>query len=197
MSYLLGLTGSIGMGKSTTAALFADRGCLVWDADSTVHHAYGPKGVAVGAIAKIAASAVGSNGVNRDQLRQLISKDPALLPQIEAIIHPIVQQDRQYFIASNPNLILVFDIPLLFELNSEAAFDAVACVLAPSAAQKARVMERPGMTEAHFTMINGKQLPTTVKAARADYIIDTTSFETATTSVEFVLKDIKRKLENA
>ena len=105
MSYLLGLTGSIGMGKSTTAALFADRGCLVWDADSTVHHAYGPKGVAVGAIAKIAASAVGSNGVNRDQLRQLISKDPALLLQIEAIIHPIVQQDRQYFIASNPNLI--------------------------------------------------------------------------------------------
>ena len=185
------------MGKSTTAGLFADRGCLVWDADTTVHHAYGPKGLAVGAIAKIAASAVGSNGVNRDQLRQLISKDPALLPQIEAIIHPIVQQDRQDFIASNPNLILVFDIPLLFELNSEAAFDAVACVLAPSATQKARVMERPGMTEAHFTMINGKQLPTTVKAARADYIIDTTSSETATTSVEFVLKDIKRKLENA
>tara|TARA_B100000780_G_C21100827_1_gene444211 strand:+ start:1270 stop:1863 length:594 start_codon:yes stop_codon:yes gene_type:complete len=197
MSYLLGLTGSIGMGKSTTAALFAARGCLIWDADSTVHRAYSEGGDGVAEIRKIAVTAIDSNNVNRDKLRVLISKDPPLLAKVEAIIHPIVQKDRQAFIARNPNSILVFDIPLLFELASETGFDAVACVLSTAEAQKARVMKRPGMTEYYFKMIISKQLLAADKAARADYIIDTSTEETAVAAVDVVLKDIKRKLKNA
>ena len=197
MSYLLGLTGSIGMGKSTTAALFAARGCLIWDADLAVHRAYNEGGDGVAEIKKIAITAVDSNSVNRDKLRTLILEDPTLLAKIEAIIHPIVQKDRQAFIASNPGSILVFDIPLLFELNSESDFDAVACVLSTFEMQKTRVMARPGMTRTHLEMIISKQLPAADKAARANYIINTATKDIARAAVDNIIKDIKRKLENA
>tara|TARA_B110000238_G_scaffold24120_1_gene23407 strand:- start:238 stop:831 length:594 start_codon:yes stop_codon:yes gene_type:complete len=197
MSYLLGLTGSIGMGKSTTAALFAARGCLIWDADLAVHRAYNEGGDGVAEIRKIAITAVDSNNVNRDKLRTLILEDPTLLAKIEAIIHPIVQKDRQAFIASNPGSILVFDIPLLFELNSESDFDAVACVLSTFEMQKTRVMARPGMTRTHLEMIISKQLPAADKAARANYIINTATKDIARAAVDSIIKDIKRKLENA
>ena len=197
MSYLLGLTGSIGMGKSTTAALFAARGCLIWDADLAVHRAYNEGGDGVAEIKKIAITAVDSNNVNRDKLRTLILEDPTLLAKIEAIIHPIVQKDRQAFIASNPGSILVFDIPLLFELNSESDFDAVACVLSTFEMQETRVMARPGMTRTHLEMIISKQLPAADKAARANYIINTATKDIARAAVDSIIKDIKRKLENA
>ena len=197
MSYLLGLTGSIGMGKSTTAALFAARGCLIWDADLAVHRAYNEGGDGVAEVKKIAITAVDSNNVNRDKLRTLILEDPTLLAKIEAIIHPIVQKDRQAFIASNPGSILVFDIPLLFELNSETDFDAVACVLSTFEMQKTRVMARPGMTRTHLEMIISKQLPAADKAARANYIINTATKDIARAAVDSIIKDIKRKLENA
>ena len=197
MSYLLGLTGSIGMGKSTTAALFAARGCLIWDADLAVHRAYNEGGDGVAEIKKIAITAVDSNSVNRDKLRTLILEDPTLLAKIEAIIHPIVQKDRQAFIASNPDSILVFDIPLLFELNSESDFDAVACVLSTFEMQKTRVMARPGMTRTHLEMIISKQLPAADKAARANYIINTATKDIARAAVDSIIKDIKRKVENA
>jgi dephospho-CoA kinase len=197
MSYLLGLTGSIGMGKSSTAALFAARGCLIWDADLAVHRAYNEGGDGVAEIKKIATTAIDSNSVNRDKLRTLILEDPTLLAKIEAIIHPIVQKDRQAFIASNPGSILVFDIPLLFELNSEADFDAVACVLSTFEMQKTRVMARPGMTRTHLEMIIGKQLPAADKAARANYIINTATKDIARATVDSIIKDIKRKVENA
>jgi dephospho-CoA kinase len=197
MSYLLGLTGSIGMGKSSTAALFAARGCLIWDADLAVHRAYNEGGDGVAEIKKIATTAIDSNSVNRDKLRTLILEDPTLLAKIEAIIHPIVQKDRQAFIASNPGSILVFDIPLLFELNSEADFDAVACVLSTFEMQKTRVMARPGMTRAHLEMIISKQLPAADKAARANYIINTATKDIARATVDSIIKDIKRKVENA
>jgi|TARA_B110000091_G_scaffold121223_1_gene130529 dephospho-CoA kinase len=197
MSYLLGLTGSIGMGKSTTAALFAARGCLIWDADLAVHRAYNEGGDGVAEIKKIAITAVDSNSVNRDKLRTLILEDPTLLAKIEAIIHPIVQKDRQAFIASNPGSILVFDIPLLFELNSESDFDAVACVLSTFEMQKTRVMARPGMTRTHLEMIISKQLPAADKAARANYIINTATKDIARAAVDSIIKDIKRKVENA
>jgi|TARA_B110000211_G_C13845866_1_gene450033 dephospho-CoA kinase len=197
MSYLLGLTGSIGMGKSTTAALFAARGCLIWDADLAVHRAYNEGGDGVAEIKKIATTAIDSNSVNRDKLRTLILEDPTLLAKIEAIIHPIVQKDRQAFIASNPGSILVFDIPLLFELNSESDFDAVACVLSTFEMQKTRVMARPGMTRTHLEMIISKQLPAADKAARANYIINTATKDIARAAVDSIIKDIKRKVENA
>ena len=197
MSYLLGLTGSIGMGKSTTAALFAARGCLIWDADLSVHRAYSADGDGVAEISKIAMTAIDSNSVNRDKLRKLILEDSTLLAKVEAIIHPIVQKDRQAFIASHPDSILVFDIPLLFELNSESDFDAVACVLSTFEMQKTRVMARPGMTRIHLEMIISKQLPAADKAARANYIINTATEDTARAAVDSIIKDIKRKVENA
>ena len=197
MSYLLGLTGSIGMGKSTTAALFAARGRLTWAAELTVHRAYSEDGGGVAEIRKIAMTAIDSNSVNRDKLRKLILEDSTLLAKVEAIIHPIVQKDRQTFIASHPDSILVFDIPLLFELNSESDFDAVACVLSTFEMQKTRVMARPGMTGTHLEMIISKQLPAADKAARANYVINTTTEDTARTAVDSIIKDIKRKVENA
>ncbi|MDA9046772.1 dephospho-CoA kinase [Planktomarina temperata] len=194
MSFLLGLTGSIGMGKSTTAQLFADRGCKVWDADSTVHRAYGENGAAV---ASIAPSAVSQGFVDRAKLRALISQDSKLLPKLEAIIHPLVKKDREVFIAGNPGSILVFDIPLLFELNSAADFDAVACVLSSPEVQESRVLARSGMTAEHFQMILSKQWPAEEKAARADYIIDTNSPETAARAVDVILADIKKRQKDA
>ena len=197
MRFLLGLTGSIGMGKSTTAQLFADRGCKIWDADSTVHRAYNKNGVAVAGISKIAPGAVHRGAVDRAKLRALISQDANLLPKLEAIIHPLVKADREGFIAKNPKSILVFDIPLLFELNSAAGFDAVACVLSSDEVQRSRVLARPGMTEDHFQMIRSKQWPAEDKAARADYIIHTNSHETAAQAVDAILEDIKKRPKDA
>ena len=197
MRFLLGLTGSIGMGKSTTAQLFADRGCKIWDADSTVHRAYSKNGVAVEGISKIAPSAVCRGAVDRVKLRAVISQDANLLPKLEAIIHPLVKADREGFVAKNPKSILVFDIPLLFELNSAADFDAVACVLSSCEVQKSRVLARAGMTEDHFQMIRSKQWPAEDKAARADYIIDTNSHETAAQAVDTILEDIKKRQKDA
>jgi dephospho-CoA kinase len=197
MSFLLGLTGSIGMGKSTTARLFVDRGCKAWDADSIVHRAYRKNGVAVAGVGKIAPSAVSNGAVDHAKLRQLISQDANLLSKLEAIIHPLVKADREDFIANNPKSILVFDIPLLFELNSAADFDAVACVLSSYEAQKSRVLARPGMTEDHFQLILSKQLPAEDKVERADYIIDTNSNETAALAVDAILEDIKKRQKDA
>jgi len=197
MRFLLGLTGSIGMGKSTTAQLFEDQGCKIWDADRTVHRAYSKNGVAVAGISKIVASAVCHGAVDRAKLRDLISQDANLLPKLEAVIHPLVKADREGFIAKNPETILVFDIPLLFELNSVADFDAVACVLSSYEAQKSRVLSRPGMTEDHFQLIRSKQWLAEDKAARADYTIDTNSYETAAQAVDAILEDIKKRQKDA
>ena len=197
MSFLLGLTGSIGMGKSTTAQLFMDRGCKAWDADSIVHRAYRKNGVAVAGVGKIAPSAVSNGAVDHAKLRQLISQDANLLSKLEAIIHPLVKADREDFIANNPKSILVFDIPLLFELNSAADFDAVACVLSSYEVQKSRVLSRPGMSEDHFQLIRSKQWLAEDKAARADYTIDTNSYETAAQAADAILEDIKKRQKDA
>ena len=194
MSYLLGLTGSIGMGKTTTCALFAERGCAIWDADQTVHRAYGLGGAAVEPVSKILPQIMVKKQINREKLRQIISKDKSILPRIEAIIHPLVRKDRQDFISANPSSILVFDIPLLFELNAEADFDAVACVFLEPKVQKDRVMARPGMTKSYFEMISKKQLPAAEKVARSDYVINTATPRTAVIAVDTILKDIRRKL---
>ena len=197
MSYLLGLTGSIGMGKSTTCALFSERGCIIWDADLTVHRAYGIGGAAVEPFSKILPQVIVKQQINREKLRQVISEDESILPRIEAIIHPLVRRDRQNFISANPSSILVFDIPLLFELNAEADFDAVACVLLKPELQKKRVMARPGMTKSYFEMILNKQLPAAEKTVRSDYVINTATPKTAVIAVDTILKDIRRKLRNA
>lgn len=197
MTFLLGLTGSIGMGKSTTATLFAKKGCAIWDADSTVHKAYSVGGLAVPQISKLFPEAISSGAVDRKKLKEILSEKPKLLSELEDIIHPLVKQDRDSFIATNTSRILVFDIPLLFELSSQTDFDAVACVATSQKLQESRVLSRPGMTKRHLEIITSRQLPSTDKCARSDYVIDTTSMESAEICVKDVVSDIEKRIINA
>ena len=173
---VLGLTGSIGMGKSTALAMFADLGCPVWDADAAVHRLYGQDGEGARQIARLVPGAVGPDGVDRTKLRAAILAEPALLKRIEAVIHPLVASDRDAFLArarADGASLAVCDIPLLYETGADAWLDKVAVVSAPAETQRSRVMERPGMTEETFDAISAKQLPDAEKRARADFVIDT------------------------
>lgn len=195
MSFLLGLTGSIGMGKSTTAAMFAEAGLPVWDADAAVHRLY--RGKAVPVIAKLHPQAIVDGRVNRAALKNWISQDPTALSQIEAVVHPMVAQDRAAFIAAHArDDIVVLDIPLLYETGAQDRVDAVAVVSAPAEVQRARVLERGTMTEAQFETILAKQLPDAEKRARADFVIETLTLEGARAKVHSVISEI-RKAQNA
>lgn len=197
MSFLIGLTGSIGMGKSATAKLFAAEGCAVWDADAAVHRLYAKDGAAVAPIAAAFPDAVQDQAVSRDALKQIISRDPAALRIIEQIVHPLVAQDRAAFIAQSDAKIIVLDIPLLFENGGEARVDATVCVSIDPATQKARVMERGTMTEDQFHTILAKQMPDADKRARADYVIITDTVDHAATQVRAVLADIGERISHA
>ena len=173
---VVGLTGSVGMGKSTTARLFAEAGARVWDADAAVHRLYGPGGAAVPHIAALVPSAVRDGAVDRAVLRAAVLADGSLLPRIEATVHPLVQADRMAFIGEAEEAgvaLAVCDIPLLFETRQAGAFDAVVVVTAPAEVQRARVLERPGMTEAAFEAILARQVPDAEKRAQADFVVDT------------------------
>lgn len=190
--FLLGLTGSIGMGKSTTSAMFADHGLPVWDADAAVHRMYARGGAAVRLIGALCPDAVVDGAISRDMLKDWIARDPDALARIEAIVHPLVAQDRADFIARSDADILVFDIPLLFETGGDAQMDAVAVVSAPPAAQRERVLARPGASAAQFDMIVAKQMPDAEKRARADYVIETTSLDAARAAVAAIVADIRK-----
>lgn len=197
MSFKLGLTGSIGMGKSTTAQMFADLGCPVWDADAAVHRLYGIDGDATLAISDIWPEAVIDGMVSRDELRAIIAKDHTALPRIEAIVHPLVQAERTKFISQHIDNICVFDIPLLFETGGESEMDAVACVSVSSQIQRDRVLARGTMTAADLDRILARQMPNEEKCARSTYVIETDSLEHAKAQVAAVVADIKRQLANA
>ena len=191
--FLLGLTGSIGMGKSTTAGFFREFGVPVWDADAAVHELYAPGGAAVEKIARIRPEAIRDGGVDRAALKDWIATDDGAIARIEAAVHPLVAQHRAAFIehaASEGAKLVVLDIPLLFETGAQDQFDAVLVVTAPAAIQKARVMERPGMTEDHFNRILAAQMADAEKRARADHVIETTSMEAARDAVKRLLKEI-------
>ena len=194
MSFVLGLTGSIGMGKSTTAQMFADEGLPVWDADATVHRLYQPGQPAALAIGQLFPSAIAPDGsVNRATLRGLIQSDPTVLDRLNAAVHPLVAQDRADFLASNETAkIILLDVPLLFEIGLDKACDAVAVVSAPPEVQRQRVLDRGAMTEAELQTILARQMPDAEKRARATYIIPTTSLEAARQAVKDVLADIRR-----
>jgi dephospho-CoA kinase len=189
---VLGLTGSVGMGKSTTARLFAEAGCAVWDADDAVHRLYGPGGAAVAPMALLRPQAVVAGAVSRPALKAWIAADPKALHQIEAVVHPLVAADRARFLRDSPSDIVVLDIPLLFETGAEAHCDAVIVVTAPPEVQRQRVLERPGMTEAQFDLILAKQMPDAEKRRRADHVIETTSLAAARAAVQDVLKTLRR-----
>ncbi|MEW9920523.1 dephospho-CoA kinase [Marimonas sp. MJW-29] len=195
--FLLGLTGSIGMGKSTTAKLFADEGCAVWDADAAVHRLYSNGGAAVEPMGALFPQAIVDGAVSRPALKEIIGKDPNALKQIEAVVHPLVGEDRAMFIAQAQTDIVVLDIPLLFETGGNARVDAVACVTVDDETQKERVMARGTMSEAQFEAIKAKQMPSAEKCARSDYVIETDTIEHARTQVQSVVRDIREKLKNA
>lgn len=139
--FKLGLTGSIGMGKSTTARLFADAGCSVWDADAAVHRLYAKGGAAVRPMEALFPDAISDGSVDRGALRSIIVKRQDALRMIEGIVHPLVRDDRAQFAANADTDVIVFDIPLLFETGGEAEMDAVACVTVSPEKQEERVME--------------------------------------------------------
>ncbi|MEL6450934.1 MAG: dephospho-CoA kinase [Pseudomonadota bacterium] len=197
MSFKLGLTGSIGMGKSTTAQMFADAGCAVWDADAAVHRLYAKGGMAVPPMQAQFPAAIQDGAVSRAALRDIISNDPSALPRIEAIVHPLVAQDRAAFIEAQRSDILVFDIPLLYETGGDATMDAVAVVYISAAEQEARVMARGTMNRDQFLAIKAKQMPAEEKRDRADFVIHTDTIEHARAQVHNVVQSIKNRLTDA
>lgn len=197
MSFALGLTGSIGMGKSTTAQMFVDEGCALWDADAAVHRLYSREGAAVEPMRAEFPDAVVDGCVSRDALKQIIAQNPAALKGIEAIVHPLVAADRAEFRETATADILVFDVPLLFETGGDAAMDAVACVSIPADEQKRRVMERGTMTEAQFEQIRAKQMPNDEKCARSDFVIVTDTLDHARAQVQDVVRQIRAGLADA
>lgn len=184
MTFRLGLTGSIGMGKSTTAGFFAAEGIPVWDADAAVHRLYAPEGAAVAPLTTQWPQVMAPNrAIDRAALRQIITTDPAALKTVEGIVHPLVQADRAAFLATATADIVLLDIPLLFETGAETTMDATLLVTAPPALQRQRVLARPGMTEAAFQAILSRQMPDAEKRARATHIIETLSLDAARAAV--------------
>ncbi|WP_299661269.1 dephospho-CoA kinase [uncultured Ruegeria sp.] len=197
MRFSLGLTGSIGMGKSTTAQMFTDEGCALWDADAAVHRLYAKGGAAVEPMREVFPSAIVEGAVSREELKQTIANDPAALKVIENIVHPLVAADRAAFREGASADILVFDIPLLFETGGDAAMDAVACVSIPADEQKRRVMARGTMTEAQFEQIRVKQMPNEEKCARSDYVILTDTLDHARAQVQDIIRQIRAGIADA
>ena len=172
--FILGLTGSIGMGKSAVAAMFRGLGVPLFDADAAVHELQGPNGACLAPIERAFPGTTGPAGVDRQKLGAAVFGDPEKLRLLEAIVHPEVAELRRTFLADNAAApLIVFDIPLLFEKTGEHGLDAVLVVSASVVQQRERVLARPGMTEEKFERILALQVPDAEKRARADYVIDT------------------------
>jgi dephospho-CoA kinase len=187
---ILGLTGSIGMGKSTTAEMFSSSGVPVWDADSTVHKIYSKNGSAVQVIETVVPGSTSETGVNRAALKDAISDDPTVLKQIEAIVHPLVAEDRQAFLDAEREkgtALVVLDVPLLFETGHEKLCDYIAVVSVDAKTQRTRVLGRGTMTAVQFETILAKQLPDAEKRTLADFIIETATISSARETVTAIL----------
>jgi dephospho-CoA kinase len=172
---VLGLTGSVGMGKSTAAAMFRRLGVPVHDSDAAVHGLYAPRGGAVAAVAAVFPEALGGDGgIDRTRLGQRVFADPAALKHLERILHPLVRKSQERFLklARGRRVpVVVLDIPLLFETGGDRRCDRVVVVSASASVQRARVMARPGMSEARFRAILAKQMPDAEKRRRADVVV--------------------------
>ncbi len=191
---VLGLTGSLGMGKSATAKLFAEEGVPVHDADAAVHRLY--EGEAVPLIEAAFPGTTAGGKVDREKLGQRVIGDAAAMRKLEAIVHPLVRKAEERFLAEAERAgakVAVLDIPLLFETGGDKRCDAVVVVSAPAGTQRARVLERPGMTEEKFRALAGKQMPDADKRARADFIVDSgQGFEAARQQVREILAQVAK-----
>ncbi len=197
MTFVLGLTGSIGMGKSTTAQMFADEGVPVWDADAVVRKLYGAGGPAAGVVAKHYPEAIENGAVSREKLRALIAANPAILDQIQKIVHPLVAADRADFLGNVEAPIVVLDIPLLFETGTDRLCDGIVVVSTTGKNQRDRVLGRGEMSEADFELILSRQMPDTEKRARARWVILTQTLDGARRSVKDILAEIAKELPDA
>lgn len=196
--FVLGLTGSIGMGKSTTSAMFAAQGVPVWDADAAVHALYAHGGAAVDGIAALHPGALKAGSIDRAALKAWISKDPEALERIEKVVHPLVAADRAAFlehhrVAGSP--IVVLDIPLLYESGAEAQADAVVVVSTDPKTQRDRVLGRKTMSADQFDAIVARQMPDAEKRRRADYVIETNSIESTEQAVNQLINQIKGRFD--
>lgn len=189
---VLGLTGSIGMGKSTTAKMFAEAGVPVHDSDETVHRLY--SGKAAPLVEAAFPGTMRAGVVDRARLAEKVLGDPAALKKLEAIIHPLVRADADAFLARHRAAgapVAVVDIPLLFETGGRSRVDKVVVVTAPAEIQRARVLARPGMSEAKFEAILAKQVPDAEKRREADFIVDTgQGFEAARAAVDAIIREL-------
>jgi dephospho-CoA kinase len=194
---ILGLTGSIGMGKSTTAKLFEEAGVPVYDADAAVHQLY--EGEAAPAIEAAFPGTTAGGKVDRVKLGQRVLDDAAAIKRLEAIVHPMVAAASAKFLAeaeARGAPVAVLDVPLLFETGGDKRCDAVVVVSAPAELQRKRALERPGMTEDKFQAILGKQMPDEEKRRRADFVVDTSQgFDHARAQVRDILKAVAKMPE--
>lgn len=192
MTIILGLTGSIGMGKSTTAAMFRDLGCPIHDADAEVHRLYGAEAVAP--LKALYPDVIMDGRVDRNLLSTKVMGSPDRLNQLEAIIHPLVRNAEQAFVSkarAEQVPLAILDIPLLFETGAQARCDAVVVVTAPADVQRARVMARPGMTTDKFERILARQMPDAEKRTRADFIVDTSQgLDIARAAVQAIVTEL-------
>jgi dephospho-CoA kinase len=190
---VLGLTGSIGMGKTTTARFFADEGVPVLDADAVVHQLY--DGEAVAAIEKAFPGTSRDGRIDRDELSRRVVGNPEALKQLEAIVHPLVRAAQARFLADAKRSgapVAVLDVPLLFETGGDRRVDAVIVVSAPAEVQRARTLDRAGMTAEKFEALLQKQMPDDEKRRRADFVVDTSqSFDSARAQVRAILASVR------
>ncbi len=191
-AFRLGLTGSIGMGNTTTARIFADLGVPVWDADAVVHQLYVPGGAAVAPLAALCPAAQQGGAISRPALKDWMARDPDALTAIESVVHPLVAADRALFLTRDDGEILLLDIPLLFEKGLQADLDATLLVTAPHDVQRARVLARPGMTEAALAAILARQMPDAEKRALATHIVETLSLASVQAYVRALIAHIRQ-----
>ena len=191
---ILGLTGSIGMGKSTTAQMFRDLGVPVWDADQAVADLYSEGGGAIHGLKSINPDFVSNGVADRGAIKRAIAADPEVLTRIETLVHPLVRKSREAFLRSHEvDSLVVLDIPLLFETNAQDQVDAVLVVSVPAQTQRDRVLERGTMTPEVFEAILAKQLPDAEKRARADHVIETLTLEGTKADVTSLVKDLRAR----
>jgi dephospho-CoA kinase len=195
--FLIGLTGSIGMGKSTTAEMFRNAGIPVWDADAAVARLYQMGGAAVGPMAALFPGTISDGSVSKAALREILKQAPDALAKIEGVVHPLVQADRQAFIANNDADIVVLDIPLLFETGSEDQFDMVVVVSTSAENQRDRVLARPGMTQERFEFLLSKQMDDAKKRKRTEFVVDSTSLGSAQRDVDRIVAIAKARIADA
>ncbi|HWY62695.1 MAG TPA: dephospho-CoA kinase [Rhizomicrobium sp.] len=198
--FIIGLTGSIAMGKSETAKLFAAEGVWVHDADAAIHKLYGKGGAAVAKIAEAFPGTVRDGAVDRAALSARVAGDPQALEKLESLVHPLVAEERDAFLRAaeqKGEAIVLLDIPLLFETGAEAGLDALVVASAPAMVQRTRALSRPGMTAEKFESLLSRQLPDVDKRARAHFVVVTDKGQDhARDQVRMILTAIREKIQN-